>query len=326
MAYQTGNAKSMADLMSKLLEFAQPLGWVVDYSSDNRWHIHNSDGYYAFQFNASREGGTLWHYIATGYDAGQILENQPGCCVNNAYKTINPRSNAIHENEIVTYDFFGTAQYLHVVIQLSEARFRHFGVGTLDKEGDYVGGQYVFGTYSPAWNKDSYYYSSLTQYPYFGFAKDSHYSCIRADFIGGDIRSPYYWTGMDEYRISNRYKSDFGKWIQSMGDSGGPGWIKHPDDWLVNLSQSNFGNRLIPVPHSLIAQGVDGLFYRLGTLPDRYCCMMRGIFPRQILELDGERWMIIPAKRFESTNADWHPDKKETSGVIGVAYRIIEER
>lgn len=324
MAYQTGNAKSMSDLMSKLLEFAQPLGWVVDYSSDNRWHIHNDDGHYEFAFNTNRENGTLWHYATTGYDAGQNSDNQPGSCTNHSHEKIYPRTNAIHENEIVTYDFFGTAQYLHVAIQLSDARFRHFGVGTLDKEGDYLGGQYAFGTYILRWNKSHYGYETFGK-DNLGFCQD-RYSCVRADFIGGDTRTPYYWTCNSEHRIKSRPKSEFGKYVQGLGLSGGVYQVKHPDDWLVALSQSNFGNRLIPVPHSLIAQGVDGLFYRLGTIPDRYCCTMRGIFPRQILEIDGERWMIVPAKRFESTNAQYSPDKKETSGVIGVAYRLVEDR
>ena len=51
---------------------------------------------------------------------------------------------------------------------------------------------------------------------------------------------------------------------------------------------------------------------------------MRGVIPRQILVINDERWMIVPAAQYQPANVDLAPDGEEFSGAYGVAYRIIE--
>ena len=98
----------------------------------------------------------------------------------------------------------------------------------------------------------------------------------------------------------------------------------HPECLLLINSQSKFGNMLLPVPNAPIAHCKDNLFRRLGTVPDRYECRMRGVIPRQILTINDERWMIVPAAQYQPANVDLAPEGEEYSGEYGVAYRIIE--
>lgn len=51
---------------------------------------------------------------------------------------------------------------------------------------------------------------------------------------------------------------------------------------------------------------------------------MRGIQPRQILTITGERWMIIPSAQYDARNVAYIEEGKNNSGVQGVAYRIVE--
>lgn len=219
--------------------------------------------------------------------------------------------------------FFCTAQYLHVVVQIEAERFRHFGIGTLDKEGDYVGGQYAYGTYIT--NNYAYYQNSDHAYG-FSPGANGNQAVVRADGIGGDTKSPWYFApnAVNDYNDLN--KRDYGKYILTLGRASMSTNVStyHPDAILVNYSQSKFGQVLIPCPHSLIAHGIDGVFRRLGILPDRYECTMRGIQPRQILTITGERWMIIPSAQYDARNVAYIEEGKNSSGVQGVAYRIVE--
>ncbi|MFC0980422.1 hypothetical protein ACFGW6_04800, partial [Pasteurella multocida] len=98
----------------------------------------------------------------------------------------------------------------------------------------------------------------------------------------------------------------------------------HLERDLVLYSQSKFGQMLMPCPHSLIIHGKDGVFRRVGILPERYECTMVGISPRQIITISGEQWMIIPSAQFDASNADEVARNRDHSGIQGVAYRIIE--
>ena len=208
-------------------------------------------------------------------------------------------------------------------MQIQAERFRHFGVGTLDKEGDYIGGQYTYGTFIT----DVYGYYQSDDHAY-GFSNGAtgYQAVVRADGIGGDTKSPWYFAPTSVTDFGNVSKSEYGRYLLSLGrasmsrDSG----TYHPDKLLVRYSQSKFGQTLIPCPHSLIAHGIDGVFRRLGILPDRYECTMRGIQPRQILEIAGERWMIVPSAQYDDRNASSIEEGKNNSGIQGVAYKIVE--
>ncbi|KOE63936.1 hypothetical protein [Aggregatibacter actinomycetemcomitans] len=321
MAYQTGTAKTLNQLVTKLAEFAQQQGWVIDKTADNQLYLHNTDGYWSCYLSSDDNG--FYICINTGFDNSKPAQEQPGTSRTNAYRVIDTDTTQLQNGNYVSYDFFGTKQYLHVVVQIEAEKFRHLGIGTLDKEGEYTGGQYAFGTFIT--DNDGHYQSSDHVYG-FSPGREGKQAVVRADGVSGDTKSPWYFAPVNISDYGNLAKSDYGKYLLSLGRASmyNEQNTYHPDKLMVNFSQSKFGQVLIPCPHSLIAHGVDGVFRHLGVLPDRYECTMTGVQPRQILEIAGERWMIIPSAQYDVRNAREIERGKNNSGIQGVAYRIIE--
>lgn len=321
MAYQTGTAKTLNELLTKLAEFAQTQNWVIDKAANNELYLHNDDGFWScFLYSGNNN---FFTYVNTGFDKNKSVRDQPGSSRSNSFTSIETATTQLHRGDYVSYDFFGSRQYLHVVVQIEAGKFRHFGFGTLDKEGDYVGGQYTFGTLIT--NDDGHYQNS---YHCYGFSngRDGNQAVLRADGISGDKKTPWYFAPTDISDFKNLNNQNYGKYLLTLGRASmyEDNKTYHPDRLLVHFSQSKFGQTLIPCPHSLIAHGIDGVFRRLGILPDRYECTMVGIQPRQILEIAGERWMIIPSAQYDERNARFIEEGKNNSGIQGVAYRIIE--
>ena len=61
------------------------------------------------------------------------------------------RVNGVTETGTRTYHFFhidgSSERYIHAVIEYAAGLYRHFGFGQLDKDGDWVGGQYAYAHY-----------------------------------------------------------------------------------------------------------------------------------------------------------------------------------
>ncbi|OOF65123.1 hypothetical protein [Rodentibacter sp. Ppn85] len=321
MAYQTGTAKTLNELLIKLGEFATQQGWIIDKTENNALYLHGKEGFWTLYLSSNNKN--LLICANTGFDKNKKPYEQPGASRLNAYREINTTTTQINNGDYVSYDFFGTAKYLHVVVQIETEKFRHFGFGTLDKEGDYIGGQYAYGTFIT----DSYGHYQNVDHTY-GFSNGAtgNQAVVRADGISGDKRSPWYFAPASVNDFSNLGKAECGRYVLSLGRASmfEDNYTYHPDRLLILFSQSKFGQALIPCPHSLIAHGIDGVFRRLGTLPDRYECTMTGIQPRQILEINGERWMIIPSAQYDARNESRIEEGKNNSGTQGVAYRIIE--
>ncbi|QOF67341.1 hypothetical protein IFE17_09370 [Actinobacillus sp. GY-402] len=317
MAYQTGTAKNVADLLTKLSDFANSLGWSTNKLTSTALFINNADGYWAMEF----KDGLLFTIAATGYDGTRDCFNQPGSSSVNSYANVKTCTSQLGTGDYVSYDFFGTSQYLHICVQIKNEVFRHFGMGTLNKEGEYTGGQYAFGTYL---NYGSYYIGELSSYHVFGFSHgaQSYGPVLRADRIAGGHASPWYF--INDYRedYAKLDKSAYGAYMLTNGRA--DGYWNHPDVWLLISSQSNFGQAVIPVPNAPIALCKDGLFRRLGVLPDRYQCRLNNIYPRQRLQINGESWMFIPSAKYQKGNPSVSADKSDNSGEYGVAYRIVE--
>ncbi|WNY75976.1 hypothetical protein [Pasteurella multocida] len=321
MAYQTGSAMNIGDILAKLAEFARPLGWTINKVSDSALYLNNSVGFWAIEF----KNNMLFVIPASGVDLGRDCFNQPQSACNHTYQTIKTMTSYLEKGNYTTYDFFGTESYLHVVIQYEENKFRHFGLGSLIKEGDYVGGQYSYGTFISTSN---YYRIRQSTDNILGFSAGTtqYQAVVRADGLANDLRSPWYLSAKNPYDYKDIRDAEKGNYLATLGDcvlnQNSMYNFVHPDMLLVRYSQSTFGQKLIPTPHCLIAHCRDGLFRRLGILPDRYEVMMKGLSPRQVFRVNDEKWMIIPSAQYQDKSvAD---DGQDNSGYQGVAYRIIE--
>jgi len=329
MSYQTGTAETLSDLLSKLSEFAVTTGWTVDnfkpHATTPELYLHNADGFYSFGMLAGYDSSvrSLIIHGNTGYSTGAAFNAQPGNSRQNQGFHTATSYNGTHVTEIagpfLTYDFFGTAQYLHVVVQIGAARFRHFGIGMLNKEGVWNGGQYVFGTLRSRTSPNYPHGDQIWGVCAPGSNQARYSAVIRAEGIAGETRTPW-WLGASRNDTA-------GATVRGAGHCGTSSYTlnqSHPDSLQIYTSLSVFGQVLAPVPNSVLVYGLDKIWRRLGTLPDCTQCRMDGITPRTILKISGEEWMIIPPTTWRA-NAGSGPDSKndDSSGEAGVAYKVI---
>lgn len=318
MAYQTGTATNVTELLKKLADFAVAQNWTINKNEDNALYLSNADGYWALEFKDKM----LFVIACTGINKNRDCFNQPGASCNNTYSKVKTRVSHLDAGKFVSYDFFGTPQYLHVCVQYQGERFRHFGLGTLNKEGQYAGGQYAFGTtlYESGDRRAKRGSSHTTLGMADGY--NEYGPVVRADNLAGDKRKPWYLQADGRYQYDTLSKSEYGCYMLTNGTAFN--YEHHPDYMLLVQSISKFGQLVIPVANAPIAHCVDNLFRRLGTVPDRFECRMVGIVPRQKMQINGDTWMFIPGAQYQPGNPSQAPDGDDNSGEYGVAYRIIE--
>jgi hypothetical protein len=153
MAYQTGTASSIEDLMQQLHDFAVSNGWTSDVmSTTNDWMaINNGSVYVQFRWDNS-DAFACFHsrgFINTSTAPGNHTGDD-GCGLVDASAPYNAsvsggrRVYGIGNGPFTAYHFFtnGTTQYIHCVLEYTPGVFRHWSFGTIDKIGDWTGGEY----------------------------------------------------------------------------------------------------------------------------------------------------------------------------------------
>lgn len=157
MAYQTGVATNMDDLLSKLGTFAVANGWTQDELNTTlgKFALHKNSVYVSCRYDPASEDYLSVHQ-ALGFTGG----NEPGTHTDdsgNGYNTSSSHSNANLSTERAvslgngaypSYHFFekdASPAYIHVVVEKTTAVYRHFGFGELSKIGDWTGGEYAYG-------------------------------------------------------------------------------------------------------------------------------------------------------------------------------------
>jgi hypothetical protein len=161
VAYQTGAATDMEDLLDKLSTFAQANGWTEDEfdTVNGKLALHKNSVYVSFRWDTATPQHLSVHQ-ALGYTGG----NEPGNHTDDSGNGYNTTSSHVDSNlaqercvrdlddgPFPSYFFFeqdASPAYLHVVAEKSTDVFRHFGFGELITVGDdWTGGEYAYGHY-----------------------------------------------------------------------------------------------------------------------------------------------------------------------------------
>lgn len=337
MAYQAGTATDRFDLINKLRIFAEALGWVTDdlraaAEGDNGyWFCHNAaaTGYWSFFMDtpsALTMGKCINIVSNTGYTPGNSAVAQPGGL------TTGMRTN-LYSEPYVGYDFFGTAQYLHVVVQISAGRFRHFGIGEIDNKTAYSGGQYSYGnvkgrnsiTGDPDPNPNTNLISGVW-HNVFGAcnsnsnlpATDTYAPYYRASHVRVNGQVDFFSTVVGTISAGHAPKG-----IRASGPGGGHilSTEANPDAGLVALSRTNFAQLVNLVPFNVYIELPDEGWRLMGNPVDIAVCRMTSIGAKDILNIAGEDWMIIPALQYQPVSGI-APAGQETSWDLGYAYRM----
>ena len=142
MAYETGSATDITDLMEKLFTFASLNGWTIDSAfASLQGAMHKNNSYLSF-YDVSP---LLKIFTARGYTA---LGN-PGTHLDSLDSSGTLTNSGKRVSHLVgpfpSYFFFEDDNYIHVVVESSTDVFRHFGFGEMVKVGNWAGGEYAYG-------------------------------------------------------------------------------------------------------------------------------------------------------------------------------------
>ena len=315
MAYQTASATDSPDLLDQLRLFLIGAGWTVDFwgdvSTNKALCVHRGTFYATFRTYAT--GGTG---VGTGTDPAPFV----GVTGHSGYSgTPGPGTLTQASTELLTngmpgpyvgYDFFegdGTSgPYIHVVVETQAGVFKHFGSGTLNKEGAITSGQYV---YCSRW----YYNDSVnSNYPISNpdqaspahlvpFDTRNSYvaTYVRAD---ADGTSPY-WMGGSNLN---------GGFSQNSPSVGNYETLRGPH----LSSPSSLTGRTPLWPLWMIGRRLSNLYSPLGYPPDFRYIRIDNYNPKDVLTLGTDQWKVFPVIRKNG------PTGEVNSGLYGYAYRI----
>lgn len=296
MAYQTGVASNRADLISTLVTFCADNGfeigpqWVS--GPYTIYSLKKGDVYFNITVPSGQDG-FIW--LSTGLSAGSgataaQVQASTDCRVDNL------------NGPYVGYHFFSDGSGVNVAVEVVTNVFVHFNFGELQKNGDYVGGQYVTGTSvgsrSPGWSNMFSNYNTTTF-----DSVDIGASGANDGAIYGHVRTPIAGpTAMLAHRGATL------AWSTGLaGNAGRP---------LVDASPNAFNGRSVLVPINIVqgSSWTTGPYYQLGTVGNARFINIANLNPKELVNTD---WMVFPLSQKNGPGTTYI-----NSGNYGIAYRV----
>jgi hypothetical protein len=165
MAYQTGSATDLGDLLSKLDTFMVANGWTQNDFDDGATVA--AEGFAQWNKNSMHVGLKWVANAPNNMSIHQALGNGgavfPGAHTNDSGAGYNASFgtdaqlddercvNDIGDGPFPSYYFFendASPAYVHVVVEIASETFRHFGWGEMNKFNDWTGGEYCYGQFA----------------------------------------------------------------------------------------------------------------------------------------------------------------------------------
>lgn len=223
MAYETGAATSVTDLLDKLRVFATANGWTQNYfgarTSGAGQALQLTKGSQYVTFIADTGTGTTANpgpyfgaYSHNVYSAGNGTENQ-------SQGSLKCLANGM-SGPYVAYHFITGAErgsdYLYVIVEVTSGIYKHAGVGKLISLGALTTGMFAFAS---SWNYSTSYIST-TSYAGHSWPFDSVENSLRAG-PGTQIRADSDGVTPRWYDSAGTgvYGSRFGGGVRSAGNT-----------------------------------------------------------------------------------------------------------
>jgi hypothetical protein len=330
MAFQTGTSSSLENLLTQLSTFAQANGWTEDGftaegANPGRMLLSKGGVFVTFIWSEAEGvigiGGntsnddTADPWLSTGDDGQMYSQGDTFPQAIDTARCIN-ESAGPH----VAFWFFeqdSNPAYIHVVVEISTNRFRHFGFGNLEKVGDWAGGEYYYGTF---WAQGAQ--ADLPDSTQHAYLLDDRGSASQA--FAATVRAPGlpFAVGAEQWVIVNTLAT-FPAGLDRAGEDRGRGMgssrggMTRAGNW-IELSQLSAFKPLWPMPVFYAdSSPVPDTIILLGTHPDARLVNMANIEPGEIITVAGEDWFCFPwsIKKFVPL------DNLEQSWNGGTAYR-----
>lgn len=343
MAYETGGSSGVTDLLDKLRVFALANGWTVDFYGartdvqdstnisifaipntslpsylspvpGNSLLLHKGGAYFAVHTDTrtvnlsfTANGPYILTQVFTGPYSGALVSTaQAG------------HSGGAATNKLVgpfqAYHFFALGNYIHVVVEIAPAEFRHFGFGILESAGAVTNGSYATGT---NWSQESGsgYKSDPTSFyhnvPFDdqGGANQYASSAVRADVDG--ISPGIFWV--NQGFTNSPPRRAFGGFRRQNDANSAPLGLAR---LLVRVPPSSLTGRAILVPLNI---GVtrSGFFSMIGSPRDVRVCRIDNLNPGDLVTIGPDTWKVFPVSRKNGLVG------QENSGGFGFAYRQV---
>lgn len=339
MAYSTGTASSMNDLMSQLSTFCVAQGYTEDQyqaasgtSTHGKLSLHKGTVYVHFSWNPNLSTSVMLYqslgFISSGTNIWQHTDDSgagyPGVPTatwdgsnSHYYRSIR----AIGNGPYTSYAFFGGTDYIHVALEYSPATYRHFGFGILEKSWSWTGGEYAY-AHNPVQQfsssnsravllpSDEITSSSNTQY--------NPRATIHAEGLPGETVAQKWGTFMPRATGLTSYAVDRAGEYQRIFWGGCPGGLV---GYMFGTKPANSGDGFLPLTANAVfyrntAAAPDAVYF-MGHQPDVRSLNMRNYSPKDEITIAGDTWVIFPAVRKQFLGI------VEESRNFGVAYKKI---
>lgn len=329
MAYQTGSATDMDDLLGKLSTFAQANGWTEDEFStvNGTLALDKGNVYVSFRYDPTTPLHLSVHQ-ALGYTGGNEPGNHPNDS-GNGYNDTSSHANTVLDNErcvrdlgdgpFPSYSFFendSSPAYIHIVVEKTTDVFRHFGFGELETIGDnWTGGEYAYGH----WQESNSPINALNSALLDGLFQNSGDSARRAATIhveslpgeGASSKWGQVWGA------TNLTPPDDTATEAKVGIQGG--FRGGPVARALGIYQAGSQSGLVPMyPIWLIYRNTsNSRLYFLGTMPDVRGVNIKNFAAKEEITIGSDVWVFFPLAQKTSSPVT---DRTYNSGV---AYKKV---
>lgn len=296
MAYQTGVANDPAQLLNLFAQFVATLpGWTVRRNQAGSGAELRT---VVIQRGADEVWGLMarndlaWFYRgATGWDAGAAWSAQPG---GSATHRCGPLSSPVS-----AYHFFGSGDYVHMVVETTAGVFRHLHLGVLLKAGTYTGGAYGAATdigTSPTMSAHAWPWDDQ------GTNATALSTFVRTDLNA----SPGYHRTSTALAITERLLCGYRSTYHLAGL-----WARGINDFAGNTA-------LIPIRP--VAGRTGGFYQPIGQVPDVRLCNLELSAPGESYAIGADEWLLFPVVSRGPVAVPTYPAH---SGHFGLAYRKV---
>ena len=328
MAFQTASSSSIDNLMAQLNTFLVANGWTQDHftAGDPGRAGWNKNGMFvAFQWTDATDGGVLAVYQnKSNDDAASVWLSTGDDGQGENSTTASLFDTGRHVNQFAgphtAYWFFeqdANPAYVHIVVEVDAGRFRHFGFGEIEKIGDWIGGDYIYGHF---WDQNT----SRIDDP------DSGFHAFGPD--NGSFQTLFQATmsieGFPEQGVSDEWgRFGGGDNFPAGTDRAGNDRMPLLGSWRGGMAYAAFSMLRLSVLSAFKPMAplvyltrdtapVPDVMRLLGTHPDIRGVNMANLDPGETFTVAGETWFVFPWVRKQFLLND-----TEESWNGGLAYR-----
>lgn len=306
MAWESGSANDPADLLDKWKTFLTTTTGLYTHletyagTDYTRSTFTRGGKYFNVYAKTSGTKDSLIMSLSTGHVSGVDAYNQTNessRCLTNLISF--PYS---------SYEFFSYSNSAYAVVQYAGGKYRHFGIGELEKCGTYQGGEFVVGTY---WNQLSNNinvpfsaHHSFPFSPHNSTPWSDTLSVIRADVTGAPL--PPTW----------RYFGSTPNATMARGTNAGA--IMGGENYgLVRDNVTGTTGRSVLLPIYCFVYDGTAKYHPLGYVENVRTLSLENHASGDTLSIAGDDWRIFPIVQRNGASG------QENSGYLGMAYKKV---